>query len=93
MLTEQESRLNIVDLMVSVSATESIEGKPTEIISVPWKTAANGTTSEDKTGSSPSPIAIDLASDQDPDPNSISLPISWKRLQFKHATANNGQYR
>lgn len=91
MLTEQESRLNIVGLMVSISATESIEGKSTEIISVPWKTAANGATSEDKSGSAPPAYPVDLTSNQDLDPNSITFPISWKRLQFKHATANNGQ--
>lgn len=91
MLSEEDSRLKIDDLMVSLSATESIEGKSTEIISVPWKTSVNGATSEDKSGSAPPAIPVDLASNQDLDPNSVSLPISWKRLQFKHATANNGR--
>jgi hypothetical protein len=25
------------------------------------------------------------------DPTCVSIPIAWKRLQFKHATANNGR--
>ncbi len=84
---------NITELYASLSATESIEGKMTEIISVPWKTGVaglNGSSSEDKSGSAPADIPIDLSSNQE-DPVLITISIAWRRLQFKYATANNGR--
>lgn len=74
-----------------MSATESIEGKSTEIISVPWKSTSSTTSSEDKSGTAPAPQNVNLMSDQDADSDFLTMPISWKRLQFKHATANNGR--
>jgi hypothetical protein len=86
----QDSKNPITELMLTVSATESIEGKPTEIISVPWKSAPNASMTEDKSGTAPQPIVVNLMS-EDVDRNCVTAPISWKRLQFKHATANNGR--
>ena len=83
---------NITELYASLSATESIEGKHTDIISVPWKTGiANGASSEDKSGTAPVPIPIDLSSNQETDPTNVTILIAWRRLQFKYATANNGR--
>ncbi|KAM3066897.1 hypothetical protein ACMFMG_007043 [Clarireedia jacksonii] len=90
MLNEQGQQIPIYDLAATISAIESIEGKSTEIISVPWKTA-NMTTSEDKAGAVPSQWPLDLSINPELDPTCVTIPIAWKRLQFKHATANNGR--
>jgi len=76
-----------------LSATESIEGKTSDIITVPWKSgnAVAAGTGEEKTGTAPVDIPIDLSSNQEDDPLFLTVPISWGRLQFKYATANNGR--
>ncbi|PQE31049.1 acid phosphatase protein [Rutstroemia sp. NJR-2017a WRK4] len=90
MLNEQGQQIPIYDLAATISAAESIEGKSTEIISVPWKTA-NLTTSEDKAGATPPQWPLDLSLNPELDQTCVTIPIAWKRLQFKHATANNGR--
>lgn len=87
-INEQGQQLPVFELAASISAMESIEGKPTEIISIPWK-SSNG--DEAKSPSAPHQLPLDLSTGQELDHNRISLPVSWKRLQFKHATANNGR--
>lgn len=88
----QGRNANITELYASLNAIESIEGKHTDIISVPWKTGvANGASSEDKSGTAPTSIPIDLSSNQEADPVLVIIPIAWRRLQFKYATANNGR--
>jgi hypothetical protein len=102
-LSEMGQQAHITELMIELTATESIEGKKADIISVPWKTgndhgngnharpnsAAAGT--DEKTGMAPLPITLDLQSNQEGDPLVATIPIAWKRLQFKNATANNGK--
>ena len=90
MVNEQGQQVPIYDLSASISAVESIEGKSTEIISVPWKTSSIST-SEDKAGAAPPKWPLDLSLNPELDPSCVSIPIAWKRLQFKHATANNGR--
>lgn len=90
-LNEQGKPVPIYELAATLSAVESIEGKATEIISVPWKTANAPPTSEDKSGASPPKWPLDLSMNPELDPLVVSIPIAWKRLQFKHATANNGR--
>ncbi|KAH7323677.1 hypothetical protein BKA65DRAFT_528507 [Rhexocercosporidium sp. MPI-PUGE-AT-0058] len=90
MINEQGQQVPLYDLMATISAIESIEGKSTEIISVPWKTAA-GSSSEDRAGAAPPKWPLDLSMNPELDPSLVSIPIAWKRLQFKHATANNGR--
>lgn len=90
MINEQGQQVPLYDLMATISAIESIEGKSTEIISVPWKTAA-GSSSEDRAGAAPPKWPLDLSINPELDPTLVSIPIAWKRLQFKHATANNGR--
>lgn len=87
-IDEQGQQLPVFELAASISAMESIEGKPTEIISIPWK-SSNG--EDSKSPSAPPKVPLDLSTGQELDHNRISLPVSWKRLQFKHATANNGR--
>lgn len=90
MVNAQGQHVPIYDLQATISALESIEGKSTEIISVPWKTN-NGIASEDKSGAAPPRWPLDLSMNPELDPSCVSIPIAWKRLQFKHATANNGR--
>jgi hypothetical protein len=90
MINEQGQQVPLYDLMATISALESIEGKSTEIISVPWKTSTV-TNSEDKAGAAPPKWPLDLSMNPELDPTCVTIPIAWKRLQFKHATANNGR--
>lgn len=91
--TDDGSRIPIYELELAVSATESVEGNPVKIISVPWKTPSGGETAkpEDKMEREPPTIALDKMSGQDVDTDFTTFPIQWKRLQFRIATANNGR--
>ncbi|CAN8098079.1 unnamed protein product [Discula destructiva] len=88
MINEQGQRFPAFALAASISAKESIDGKPTEIISIPWKSSSDEST---KSPAAPARVPLDLSTGQELDHNRICLPVSWKRLQFKHATANNGR--
>ncbi|KAL0941821.1 putative acid phosphatase [Colletotrichum truncatum] len=88
---EQGRQIPIFELAASITAIESIEGKVTEIISIPWKSAHPIGTEEPKSSGGPPNIVLDLGNGQELDAQRVSLPLSWKRLQFKHATANNGR--
>ncbi|KKZ64673.1 acid phosphatase [[Emmonsia] crescens] len=92
-MTEQGDRIPILAQELTVSATESVEGNPVKIISVPWKTpAANATGQpEDKTEKEPPSIPLDIMAGQDIDSDYATFSIAWKRLQFRIATANNGR--
>lgn len=102
-MTDQGDRIPILAQELTVSATESVEGNPVKIISVPWKTpaaaAANSGTAleENNSGSGakvekePPPIPLDIMAGQDLDTDYATFPITWKRLQFRVATANNGR--
>lgn len=87
-IDDQSQQVQIFELAASITAIESIEGKATEIISIPWKSAGD---EGSKSPAAPPNIALDLSTGQELDHNRVSLPVSWKRLQFKHATANNGR--
>ncbi|ORY61326.1 uncharacterized protein BCR38DRAFT_439882 [Pseudomassariella vexata] len=92
-MDEQGCAVPIVEFYASISAIESIEGKTTEIISIPWKSSngALGEVQETKTPQAPPKATLDLGGGQEVDGDRVSVPISWKRLQFKSATANNGR--
>lgn len=90
-IDDQGRQLPIVELAASITALESIEGKAAEIISIPWKNANPQQPEESKVASAPPLISLDLGTAQEIDATRLSLPVSWKRLQFKHATANNGR--
>lgn len=89
---DQGRQAPVVELAASISAIESIEGKATEMITIPWK-SSNATlgAEEPKMPSPPPVVPLDLSSGHEVDGNHVSVPVSWKRLQFKHATANNGR--
>lgn len=89
-IDEQGRQTAITELSASITGLESIEGKPAEIITIPWK-GANPQLEEAKIASAPPNLTLDLSIGREIDANRVSLPISWKRLQFKHATANNGR--
>lgn len=88
---EQGRRLPIIELSASITAMESIERKATEIISIPWKSSNPQAGEESKVAGPPAHIPLDLSAGQEVDANRTSLSVAWKRLQFKHATANNGR--
>lgn len=90
-IDDKGRQVPLMDLSATITAVESIEGKPTEIISIPWKSSNPQATEESKVAGPPPSLSLDLSSGQELDAKRISLPVSWKRLQFKHATANNGR--
>lgn len=89
-IDEQGRQTAITELFASITGLESIEGKAAEIITIPWK-GANPQLEEAKIASAPPNLTLDLSIGREIDANRVSLPVSWKRLQFKHATANNGR--
>lgn len=91
-LTDQGEQVAIVSQQLELSATESVEHNPVKIISVPWKTPVGaGPIPEDKSEKEPTPISLDLSAGADIDRDIATIPVSWKRLQFRIATANNGR--
>ena len=90
-IDENGRQTPITEVSATITAKESIEGKPTEIISIPWKNSNLQGPEDPKVVGPPPSIPLDLVSAQDLDSGCISVPVSWKRLQFKHATANNGR--
>jgi hypothetical protein len=95
-VNEQGERLAITSQELTISATESVEGTPVKIISVPWKTPATGQAPpppEEKVEKEPSSISLDQSANHDVDSEFSVFPIAWKRLQFRVATANNGRRR
>ncbi|KAL8804634.1 MAG: hypothetical protein Q9182_002442 [Xanthomendoza sp. 2 TL-2023] len=92
-MTDAGDRIPILGQELFISATESVEGHPVKLISVPWKTPTSNSTltPEDKSEKEPAPIPLDTMSNQDMDADFATFPIAWKRLQFRIATANNGR--
>lgn len=91
-MTDQGEQIPVLAQELTISATESVEGNPVKIISVPWKTPASSTqVVEDKTEKEPPSIPLDLSNGQELDSEYVNFPIAWKRLQFRIATANNGR--
>ncbi|SPO04756.1 related to acid phosphatase [Cephalotrichum gorgonifer] len=85
-------RVPVEELAASITAVESIDGKATEIISIPWKSASGAGAEESKVVGSPPNVVLDLSAPQEVDAaGRVTLTVAWKRLQFKHATANNGR--
>lgn len=92
-VTDQGERIRIHAKELSISATESVEGNPVKIITVPWKTSTSTAASipEEKIEMEPTPMVLDITTNQDADEDYATFPIAWKRLQFRIATANNGR--
>ena len=98
-VSHQGRHMAVLELAASISASESIEEKATDIVFIPWKAkAAKRAANSSKTyhedanvAGPPRNVPIELANGQELENGCVSVPISWKRLQFKHATANNGR--
>jgi hypothetical protein len=91
-MTDQGEQIPILGQELTISATESLEGNFVKIISVPWKTpASSAAVPEERVEKEPPSYPLDLSQGQDMDSDYVSFPISWKRLQFRIATANNGR--
>jgi hypothetical protein len=91
-MTDQGDQIPILGTELTIAATESLEGNAVKIISVPWKTpVSSNAPAEDKTEKEPPTYPLDLSTGQDIDSDYVNFPISWKRLQFRIATANNGR--
>ena len=92
-VNEQGRNVPIFELAASITAMESIDGKATEIVMIPWKSNANSETesSLSRVNAAPPNVPLDISSGTEVDNTRVSIPVSWKRLQFKHATANNGR--
>ncbi|KAH6842888.1 hypothetical protein B0I37DRAFT_206219 [Chaetomium sp. MPI-CAGE-AT-0009] len=91
---DQGRRAPVAELAASITAMESIEGRVAEMITIPWRGSnAPLGAEETKVVSAPPVVPLDFAGGgQEVDGGSrVSVPVAWKRLQFKHATANNGR--
>lgn len=92
---EQGRRAPVVELAASITAMESIEGRVAEMITIPWRGSTSNAplgAEETKVVAPPPVVPLDLSGGLEVDGGSrVSMPVSWKRLQFKHATANNGR--
>ncbi len=94
-MTERGDRIPIVSMEVAISATESVDNHVVKLIVIPWKTPPPNSP-EIPTGQEHEPAPIPLAPfDEGPDanPDFTVYPISYRRLQFRIATANNGRRR
>ena len=92
--TDDGNRIPLMDLELSVSAIESVEGNPTKLISVPFKgppAGENPGKGDDKSEKEPINILLDPTASTDLDGDYTTLPFHWKRLQFRSATQNNGR--
>jgi NDT80 / PhoG like DNA-binding family len=91
-ITEQGEQLPIMRFDLAISATETIEGNPVKIICIPWKTPATSAPAvEDKSEKEPTSMPVDPTQAEDLESEFLTIPIAWKRLQFRIATANNGR--
>ncbi|KAI5459211.1 hypothetical protein BGZ63DRAFT_390507 [Mariannaea sp. PMI_226] len=90
-VNSQGTTIPISELSLSMTAEESIEGKPAQIIAIPWKAVDLATGADCSTTSTPTTYSIDLANGQEDHHGRVTVKLVWKRLQFKHATANNGR--
>lgn len=91
---DQGRRVPVAELAASITAVESIEGRVAEMITIPWRGSNAPLGADDmKVVGSPPVVPLDFGGGgQEVDGgNRVSVPVAWKRLQFKHATANNGR--
>jgi hypothetical protein len=95
-ITERGERIPIASMEVTISATESVDGHAVKLIVIPWKTPPSkspevGPGQEHE----PTPIPLqplDLSGPEGSADFSV-YPVSYRRLQFRIATANNGRRR
>jgi hypothetical protein len=94
LVTDRGERIPIVSQELVVSAMESVDGHVIRLIVIPWKTPPQGAPEPPpNTEQEPSPIPINPADGEIEEKSNGMLvqQISWRRLQFRVATANNGR--
>ena len=95
-ITERGERAPIVSLELVVVASESVDGHPVKLIVIPWKTPPPNSP-EVGPGQDHEPAPIPLLPLEEGNlqvDNEFSVyPITYRRLQFRIATANNGRRR
>jgi hypothetical protein len=95
-ITDRFERISIVSLEVTVVASESVDGDPVKLIVIPWKTPP-AYSQEVAIGQDGEPSPIPLLPFREGNVegnNELSvIPIAYRRLQFRIATANNGRRR
>lgn len=95
-ITERGDRNPITALEVTVSATESVDGLAVKLIVIPWKTPPPKSP-EVGPGQEHEPAPIPLqpldVSGAEANADFSVYPVSYRRLQFRIATANNGRRR
>lgn len=95
-ITERGERVPIASMEVTVSATESVDGHSVKLIVIPWKTPPPKSP-EVSPGQEhePAPIPLQPLDVTGPEGNAdfSVYPVSYRRLQFRIATANNGRRR
>ena len=91
-VTDQGARIPVIGQELSISATESVEGKAVKLILVPWKSSnAEHSSHPESKEAEPQVIPIEIPPSVANDGSYVAVPVSWKRLQFRIATANNGR--
>lgn len=93
-VTERGQTMPIMAQDLSVSATESVDGHPIRLIVIPWKTPPpNSPEVLPNVEQEPSiiPLVYQDVGGQENGCEATVHPISWRRLQFRVATANNGR--
>ena len=95
-ITERGERVPIASMEVTISATESVDGHSVKLIVIPWKTPPPkspevGPGQEHE----PAPIPLQPLDVSNPEASAdfSVYPVSYRRLQFRIATANNGRRR
>lgn len=89
-VTDDGERRAIVSLMAELTASESLEGKPAKVVSMPTKTAVTAAPTT-ATGYEPIPLDLDIDRNFNRHSDPCPFPISWERLQFRTATAKNNR--
>lgn len=93
-INERQESVPVVSQELAISAMESVDGHVIRLIVIPWKTPpVNSPEIPAGAEQEPIPIPLDFEAGEDEDKNSamVTQQISWRRLQFRVATANNGR--
>lgn len=91
-------RRRIRGLEISIKATESVDKRPVEIIVIPWRTTpANSPELCASADNKPIPVQLQPFGSQrrvaEGSNDHVIYPVTYRRLQFRAATGNNGRRR
>lgn len=85
----QQSQISRLEL--TLTGVDSAENEEIKLINIPGKNAMYPSKSPEGPAQEPQAVPVDLANGRGVEPGSIDVDFHWKRLQFRHATANNGR--